>query len=374
MDDLAERDFPGRSVSGTAVVGGRRRRDERIDDLTAEEMTTIIPVVHTDTTDFEWDAPDWDPTDWNGPQRKTSTSEVTQDILIPEGEFDEYTHHEPFDVLGAEVDEFTDDDRAGAVSEQPAFRRVPAGKTKRSGGKHRIAAPPTALRSGRVALVAVAAGAAVAAAMTQAESSDDATPATPVPAATVGDAAAGAADTGPGVAPASTQHPQDTGMYSSQLTVGKQLTDAEAARKAAALLPEYMSPIPLGQYQLTSLYAMRWGVMHGGLDFAAPLGTPIHAVTDGVIREAGPASGFGNWIQVQAPDGTITVYGHMFSNGVLVHKGEHVTAGQVIGLVGSDGQSTGPHCHLEVWKDGKTKIDPAPWLAEHGVRMSNYTG
>ncbi|GAB21736.1 peptidase M23 family protein [Gordonia polyisoprenivorans NBRC 16320 = JCM 10675] len=399
MDDLAERGFPGGSVSGTAVVGGRRRRDERINDLTAEEMTTIIPVdrsdiyysdetTYGDTADFEWDVDDWAPIEDGSASvgrrrstRRTTTSEITQDILIPEGEFDEYRHDEPFDVLGATVDEYAGneytvdeyetDERVGTVTAEPTFRRVPAGATRRSRGKHRIAAPPTALRSGRVALVAVAAGAALAAAAVQINSDDDAGSATPVPTADVGGAAA--ADTGPGIAPASANTP-DTSMYGQQLQVGKQLADAEAARINAMLPPEFVSPVPLGQYQLTSLYAMRWGVMHAGLDFAAPLGTPIHAATDGVVLEAGPASGFGNWIQVKAPDGTVTVYGHMYSNGVLVHKGETVKAGQVIGLVGSDGQSTGPHCHFEVWLNGKTKIDPAPWLAEHGVRLSNYVG
>ncbi len=369
---MAERGFPGRSVSGIAVVSGRRRRDERINDLTAEEMTTIIPVDNGSVL------PD-DNSNSRGRRhstRRTTTSEITQDILIPESEFDAYRHDEPFDVLGAHADdyaveEYEADEPGEAATAGPAFRRVPASQTRRSRGKHRIAAPPRALRSGRVALAAVATGAALAAAVVQINSDDEAAPGTPVPTADVGSAAAD--DTGPGVAPASADTP-DTGMYGRQLQVGKQLADALAALRNAKLPPEFVSPIPFGHYELTSLYAMRWGVMHAGLDFAAPLGTPIHAATDGVVLEAGPASGFGNWIQVKAPDGTVTVYGHMYSNGVLVHKGETVKAGQVIGLVGSDGQSTGPHCHFEVWLNGKTKIDPAPWLAERGVRLSNYVG
>ena len=108
--------------------------------------------------------------------------------------------------------------------------------------------------------------------------------------------------------------------------------------------------------------------MHRGVDFAAPIGTPIHAATDGVVAEAGPASGFGNWIVLDTTmdDKKVsTVYGHMFDDGVLVHKGDKVTAGQVIGKVGNAGGSTGPHLHFEVWpggRDGGASTDPEQWL------------
>lgn len=349
-------------------------------------MTTIIPIELDDHESDDlwdnWDDHSWQATTWEQDAVEAdharrggsyydytpTTSEITQDILIPEGEFDEYLHDEPFEVSGARLDGYSP--RVGEITETPDFHRLPASAPRRSSGKHRLAAPPSALRGGRAALVAMAAGAAVVAVAAQAETADTSAPA-PVAAAeaTTG---GGAADSGPGVA-SSTPTP-DTSMYSDQLAQGAALAKAEQDRINASLPPMFVSPVPLGAYQLTSLYAMRWGSFHAGLDFAAPLGTPIHAATDGVVVEAGPASGFGNWIQVKAADGTITVYGHMYSNGVLVTKGQTVRAGQVIGLVGSDGQSTGPHCHFEVWRNGVTKIDPAPWLAEHGVRLSNYVG
>ncbi|MFW0785336.1 M23 family metallopeptidase [Gordonia sp. CPCC 206044] len=315
----------------------------------------------------------WDSTTWDRYYRPTR-SELTQDILIPESEFDAFEHDEPFDVDGARADILSlpstddDDDSAGAVESKP-FRTRPATKTSpRRGGKHRIAAPPASLRGGRAALIAVAAGAAVAAAA-QVGSSDPA-PA-PTNAANVGPAGQ-TPELGPGVAAGNPT--KDMSTFTEQLAVGKQMAAAEEQRENLLRRPLFTSPIPLGQYQFTSTYANRWGSFHGGIDLAAPLGTPIHAATDGVVLEAGPASGYGNWVQVRADDGTVTMYGHMASSGVLVQKGQHVTAGDVIALVGSEGFSTGPHCHFEVWKNGTTKIDPAPWLAEHGVRLTNYTG
>ncbi|WP_237707847.1 peptidoglycan DD-metalloendopeptidase family protein [Hoyosella subflava] len=87
------------------------------------------------------------------------------------------------------------------------------------------------------------------------------------------------------------------------------------------------------------------------------------------MTAAGPASGFGNWIII---DHTIdgkpysTVYGHMWDDGVAVQVGDTVTAGQHIGEVGNNGQSTGAHLHFEVWEGGRlaggTETDPQPWL------------
>ena len=346
-------------------------------------MTSIIPVVVDEReADDIWD--DWDNADWGSAgntDHGTSTryspskSEITQDILIPEGEFNQYAHEYPFDVAGARHDGLDDDDIAGADEQTSKFHRIPSGSPTRARGKHRITAPPNALRGGRAAFIAMAAGAAVAAVATQSSGSQQAQPEAPVAAANVhASDPALPDDTGPGVTASSAS--QDTSMYSRQLGVGKQLAAAEAARRAAASKPLFASPIDFSNPScaFTSLFAMRWGSMHGGIDLACPLGTPIHAVTDGIVKQAGPASGYGNWVQIQAADGTITMYGHMSSSGVLVQKGQRVTAGQVIALVGNEGFSTGPHCHFEVWKKGVTKIDPAPWLASKGIRLPNYSG
>lgn len=100
---------------------------------------------------------------------------------------------------------------------------------------------------------------------------------------------------------------------------------------------------------------------HNGIDVAADYGTPILAAMDGTVIDAGPAQGFGTWIRIQHNDGTITVYGHQSANHVAV--GDHVEAGQHIADVGSQGDSTGPHLHFEVWIGGEP-VDPWTWLQD----------
>ncbi|WP_405183100.1 M23 family metallopeptidase [Nocardia sp. NBC_01377] len=116
---------------------------------------------------------------------------------------------------------------------------------------------------------------------------------------------------------------------------------------------------------LTSNFGMRWGEMHAGIDFGEPLGAPIATVTDGVVIEAGPATGFGLWVRVQQDDGTVGVYGHV--NDILASVGQEVRAGDIIATVGNRGQSTGPHLHYEVHDPEAGKIDPLPWLAQRGI-------
>ncbi|MFF0492968.1 M23 family metallopeptidase [Nocardia sp. NPDC004068] len=116
----------------------------------------------------------------------------------------------------------------------------------------------------------------------------------------------------------------------------------------------------------TSGYGQRWGTFHYGIDIAAPIGSPIYAVTDGTVIDAGPAQGFGLWVRIRHDDGSITVYGHMYDFSVSV--GERVRAGQQIARVGNRGDSTGPHLHFEVLINGQ-HVDPQPWLAVHGIRV-----
>lgn len=131
-------------------------------------------------------------------------------------------------------------------------------------------------------------------------------------------------------------------------------------------------PMKQGTYQVSSGYGPRWGTFHAGLDFAAPIGTPIYAAADGVVvegRERYNVAGFGSWIWLDCQDsvGKDFIYGHVKHDGILVKAGDRVRAGQQIGVVGNEGQSTGPHLHFEVWGSpgrlGGVHQDPAPYLA-----------
>jgi Membrane proteins related to metalloendopeptidases len=117
--------------------------------------------------------------------------------------------------------------------------------------------------------------------------------------------------------------------------------------------------------RLTSVFGTRWGMAHLGIDIANDIGTPIYALTDGVVEEAGPASGFGLWVVLRHTDGSQSVYGHV--NRMFVHAGQRVSAGEEIAEIGNRGQSTGPHLHLEIWDADGTKINPIPWLQKHGI-------
>lgn len=127
-------------------------------------------------------------------------------------------------------------------------------------------------------------------------------------------------------------------------------------------------PVEAGKYEISDVFGSRGGE-HRGVDLAAPQGTLIYAAADGLVVEAGPASGFGMWIvldhNIGGPVGT--VYGHMYPGDLLVAGGDQVKAGQPIARVGSNGQSSGPHLHFEVYVEGGrlsggTAIDPVPWL------------
>lgn len=99
---------------------------------------------------------------------------------------------------------------------------------------------------------------------------------------------------------------------------------------------------------------------HNGIDIANDRGTPIYAVGDGEATISGYEPGYGQWIRILHPDGTITEYGHMYRRDV--QEGDRVSAGQQIALMGSEGQSSRPHLHLRVWGNAgaSVRVDPIP--------------
>jgi murein DD-endopeptidase MepM/ murein hydrolase activator NlpD len=98
---------------------------------------------------------------------------------------------------------------------------------------------------------------------------------------------------------------------------------------------------------------------HLGLDFDAAVGTEIKAVADGVVTWNGDRPGYGNVIEIDHGNGYMTRYAHNQKN--IAHVGERVHAGQVIARVGQTGRATGPHCHFEVWLNGRA-VNPLTYV------------
>ncbi len=149
------------------------------------------------------------------------------------------------------------------------------------------------------------------------------------------------------------------------LSESAKLAEAQAAKIE---LDEWVSP--LSGYRLTAGFGQSsylWSSVHTGQDLAAPTGTPIRSVANGVVTEAGYDGSYGNKTVVTLEDGTEIWYCHQTS--IAVSVGESVTGGELIGTVGSTGNSTGPHLHLEVRPRGGDPIDPMGAMLEHGVRL-----
>ena len=116
---------------------------------------------------------------------------------------------------------------------------------------------------------------------------------------------------------------------------------------------------PINGARLSSPFGMRkhpidgFNKMHRGTDFAAPMGTPIMASGDGVVKKAGWCGGGGNCVKIKHNSTYQTVYAHMSKFARGIKSGVRVKQGQIIGYVGSTGKSTGPHLHYEVIVNGK---------------------
>jgi len=99
--------------------------------------------------------------------------------------------------------------------------------------------------------------------------------------------------------------------------------------------------------------------MHAGVDLPGPIGTPVYATADGVVGRAQRAGGYGNLVELEHGQGIQTRYGHLSS--IIALPGARVKRGDLIGLMGSTGRSTGSHLHYEVRLDGHA-VNPIPFL------------
>ncbi len=130
---------------------------------------------------------------------------------------------------------------------------------------------------------------------------------------------------------------------------------------------------PVDGARITSGFGMRlhpilgFSRLHRGVDFAAPTGTPVLAAADGVVTFAGWGGGYGRVVKLAHAQQLATAYAHL--SAMKVQPGQRVRQGQVIGLVGSSGLSTGPHLHYEVYQDGRP-VDPRQSRFLEGPRLA----
>jgi murein DD-endopeptidase MepM/ murein hydrolase activator NlpD len=143
---------------------------------------------------------------------------------------------------------------------------------------------------------------------------------------------------------------------------------AKLAEKQAAKLKLNQWHLPVANYHLTARFGDYglWSSFHTGLDFAAPSGTPIYAIANGVISSAGYDGSYGNKTVETLDDGTELWYCHQTS--FVISSGETVHAGQLIGYIGSTGHVTGPHLHVEVRPGGGDPVDPYQAMIVHGLQ------
>ena len=124
--------------------------------------------------------------------------------------------------------------------------------------------------------------------------------------------------------------------------------------------------LPVVGYHLTGRFGASsglWSSTHTGLDFAADEGSEIRSIGPGVVESTESDGAYGNKTVVRLDDGTVLWYCHQSDFGV--EPGQRVKPGDLIGYVGSTGNVTGPHLHLEVHPGGGEPIDPEAWLPEH---------
>ena len=147
---------------------------------------------------------------------------------------------------------------------------------------------------------------------------------------------------------------QDNNLYyfDNKGSVGHYDRNGKSVKKA-------LMKTPINGARLSSPFGMRkhpidgYNKMHRGTDFAAPIGTPIMASGDGIVKKAGWCGGGGNCVKIKHNSTYQTVYAHMSKFARGIKPGVRVKQGQTIGYVGSTGKSTGPHLHYEVIVNGK---------------------
>jgi murein DD-endopeptidase MepM/ murein hydrolase activator NlpD len=222
---------------------------------------------------------------------------------------------------------------------------------------------------GRVLIGAMAAGAAAAAAHSATETPDHAKAQTVLAAQAEATNGGPISTSGGGVQLVTVRPAANVAVHNAELAHGVAFAQERAQREARLQQPLFVMPT---KGIFTSGFGYRWGVLHAGIDLANSIGTPIRAVSDGVVIDAGPTAGYGMWVKLRHADGTVTLYGHV--NTTMVSVGQRVMAGDQIATMGNRGNSTGPHLHFEVLLGGTQRVDPVPWLAKRGLSVGTFAG
>lgn len=254
------------------------------------------------------------------------------------------------------------------VARHSGRHRAPVARPERTSSRPGVAAAALALTATGAALIPGLGGSATAIAAQEVEP-----PPTPAPAART--VSAEAAPAVMHIDAARTRLAQDALQAKARQDRAKELARVSRAKareriviqrhKALAAAQRWVMPV--SQYRFSSDFGMRWGRLHAGDDFAAPIGTRIGSLSSGTVIFAGYQNGYGNKVEVRHWDGTVSYYGHM--SRITVHIGEKVTPGAKVGEVGNTGHSTGPHLHLEIHPSGGGPVDPLPWLAARGLHI-----
>jgi murein DD-endopeptidase MepM/ murein hydrolase activator NlpD len=143
---------------------------------------------------------------------------------------------------------------------------------------------------------------------------------------------------------------------------------AQQAEAQAAKIALNQWVLPLDSYDLTAEFGDwgLWASYHTGLDFSADYGAPIKAMANGVVTEVGYDGSYGNKVVITLDDGTELWFCHM--SDYAASTGDEVRAGEVIGYVGTTGNTTGAHLHLEVRPGAGDPVDPYAAMLVHGLQ------
>jgi murein DD-endopeptidase MepM/ murein hydrolase activator NlpD len=351
----------------SAVEAARVKRGRWLDE-NRSEVTEILPLDGFDFGDLD-DLHDFGELDELDFSNDSTFDNEAQVLLAPElDDLDDIDNLAPLWLAEAITEVLPRVTvRPDAERHRDHLRVTDVIAVVRGGGQHRK--EPTSAAKGRLLISAMAAGAAAAAAHTatthtEAPKSETVLTAS---ASTLTGAAGGNATRGAQVI--TVQPAALVAVHNEELAKGLAFANDRAQREARLQQPLFVMPT---KGIFTSNFGYRWGVLHAGIDLANSVGTPIYAVSDGVVIDSGPTAGYGMWVKLRHADGTVTLYGHI--NTTLVSVGDRVMAGDQIATMGNRGNSTGPHLHFEVLQGGTDRIDPVPWLATRGLYVGNYSG